>query len=126
MAERSRLTVEQFLAEIESAVGDQPLAMSAVAYTELRNGFYRELDPARTLRRQRFFTDLLEVIPIHDYTWEMAEIAGRIGGAQALLGNVIPPVDLMIGATALFHGFSVLTHNLRHFRMIPGLTVDSF
>jgi len=35
-------------------------------------------------------------------------------------------VDLMIGATAIFAGFSILTFNLRHFRMIPGLHVIPF
>jgi predicted nucleic acid-binding protein len=35
----------------------------------------------------------------------------------------IPFGDLLIGATALSLGFSVLTANLRHFQKIPGLTV---
>ncbi len=36
---------------------------------------------------------------------------------------VIPFGDLLIGATALSIGFSVLTTNLRHFQKIPGLSV---
>ena len=39
-------------------------------------------------------------------------------------GVTIPFVDLLIGATALeVGGYSVLTVNERHFRMIPGLSV---
>jgi predicted nucleic acid-binding protein len=38
----------------------------------------------------------------------------------------IPFADLLIGVTALELGFSVLTVNLRHFRLIPGLKVEQF
>ena len=31
--------------------------------------------------------------------------------------------DLLIGATALELGYSAVTHNVRHFRMIPALEV---
>jgi len=41
-------------------------------------------------------------------------------------GNIIPFVNLMIGATALVRGYSVLTTNLKHFRQIPGLNVIPF
>ena len=35
----------------------------------------------------------------------------------------VPFVDLLIGATALEVGYSLLTVNARPFRMIPGLSV---
>jgi predicted nucleic acid-binding protein len=38
----------------------------------------------------------------------------------------IPFSDLLIGATALLHGYSVLTVNPRHFSLIPDLTVVQF
>jgi hypothetical protein len=38
-------------------------------------------------------------------------------------GRQNPSVDLFIGATALEHGYSIATVNLRHFRLIPGLNV---
>jgi predicted nucleic acid-binding protein len=38
-------------------------------------------------------------------------------------GNLIAPHDLMIGATALLHGYDVLTHNVRDFDRLPGLKV---
>jgi predicted nucleic acid-binding protein len=39
---------------------------------------------------------------------------------------IVPFADLLIGATALAIGYSVLTANLRHFQRIPGLTVLKF
>ena len=50
-------------------------------------------------------------------------LAGRIDGEQTANGVIIPFVDLLIGATALSLGFSVLTANMRHFKQIPGLNV---
>jgi predicted nucleic acid-binding protein len=38
-------------------------------------------------------------------------------------GNVLPLNDLMIAAAAIEQGYAVLTGNLRHFQMVPGLTV---
>ena len=100
--------------------------MSSVAYTELLHGFHRETDSGRRRRRKQFFTSLFNAVPVCTYTIEMAEIAGRIGGEQAALGTIIPPIDLMIGATAIYSEFSLITTNLRHFRMIPNLNVIPF
>ncbi len=50
-------------------------------------------------------------------------LAGKIDGEQQSQGVVVPFGDLLIGATAISLGFSVLTANLRHFQKIPGLTL---
>jgi predicted nucleic acid-binding protein len=50
-------------------------------------------------------------------------LAGRLQGEQQAEGVTIPITDLLIGATALSLGFSLLTVNLLHFRLIPGLNV---
>jgi tRNA(fMet)-specific endonuclease VapC len=50
-------------------------------------------------------------------------LAGKLDGEQQSKGVVIPFGDLLIGATALSLGFSLLTANLRHFQKIPGLLV---
>lgn len=48
---------------------------------------------------------------------------GRIEGERAALGVTIAFEDLLIGATALDPGVAVLTSNVRHFEVIPGLAV---
>jgi predicted nucleic acid-binding protein len=50
-------------------------------------------------------------------------LAGKLDAEQQNKGVVIPFGDLLIGATALSLGFSVITANLRHFQKIPGLSV---
>jgi len=73
--------------------------------------------------RQLFIQDLLADVEVVSYTKNTALLAGKIDGEQSSLGVVIPSVDLFIGATALEHGYSIATVNLRHFRLIPGLNV---
>ena len=63
---------------------------------------------------------------MYPYTKETAMLAGKLDGEQRSKGVIIPFSDLLIGATALSLGFSVLTANLRHFQKIPGLTVVQF
>jgi predicted nucleic acid-binding protein len=41
-------------------------------------------------------------------------------------GIRLPLSDLLIGVRALELGYSVATGNLRHFKMIPGLSVVQF
>src|SRR5579863_5247145 len=56
----------------------------------------------------------------------IAHHLSRLRGTNPGFERVIPFPDLLIGATALSLGFSVLTANLRHFRLIPGLSVKHF
>jgi predicted nucleic acid-binding protein len=87
------------------------------------HGIYRARTAERSLRRQAFVEELRIGLTVYPYTAETALLAGRIDGEQTSRGNIIPFTDLLIGATALSLGFSVLTHNARHFKQIPGLNV---
>jgi predicted nucleic acid-binding protein len=91
--------------------------------TELIHWLYRVQTPALRLRRQSFINELLRDMAVYPYTKETAMLAGKLDGEQQSKGIVIPFGDLLIGATALSLGFSVLTGNLRHFQRIPGLSV---
>ncbi len=124
-AQRQRLTETAMLVEIRDIIGSQELGTSSIVLTELLVGAYCGSVDAK-IRRQEFIAELKRDMRVYPYTLDVAELAGRIGGEQAALGQTIPPIDLMIGATALSLNFSILTANVRHFRMIPGLTVISF
>jgi predicted nucleic acid-binding protein len=122
-SERRRETVERLIERVVSATGDQEAALSAIGVTELIHGLYRAQTPALRLRRQSFLDELLKALTVYPYTKETAMLAGKLDGEQQSKGVVIPFGDLLIGATALSLGFSILTENLRHFQKIPGLSV---
>ena len=126
VAERRGESAEAFLRRAIHSTFDQEVALSAVGLTELVHGIYRADSPERLARRKRFLDDLCAGMNIYPYTEETAFLAGRIHGEQMANGVSIPYADLLIGATALSIGFSVLTSNPRHFRLLPGLTVVPF
>jgi predicted nucleic acid-binding protein len=74
-------------------------------------------------RREAFISELLADLTVYPYTKETALLAGKIDGERQNHGIVIPFPDLLIGATALGLGYTVLTTNIRHFQQIPGLFV---
>jgi len=64
-------------------------------------------------------------LPVHPVTAAIALRTGQIDGESQARGIRIPLADLLIGVTALELGFSVATHNARHFHSIPTLAVVS-
>jgi len=73
--------------------------------------------------RELFINELISLVGISPFTREAALIAGKIDGEQQAKGIIIPFTDLLIGATALSLGYSVITINPRDFSRIPGLSV---
>lgn len=122
-AEHRGDTVAQFLRQVVTTIGDQEAALSSVGLTELVHGVYRTRTLQVRSRRESFIFELLNDVEVYPYTRETALLAGRLDGEQQERGVTIPFADLLIGATALLLGYSMLTVNLRHFRLIPGLSV---
>jgi len=122
-AERRGETVERLIERIIRSTADQDAALSAVGFTEIVHGVYRSSTPAIRFRRESFLTQLLAALTVYPYTKDAALLAGKLDAEQQSKGVVIPFADLLIGATALALGYSVLTVNVRHFEQIPGLSV---
>lgn len=58
-----------------------------------------------------------------------AAAAWRYGEVRAELerkGTPIGDADLRIASIALFHGFTVVTGNERHFRKVPNLSIENW
>ncbi len=94
-----------------------------VTVAELAHGVERAKDDQRRLRRQAFVDDLIRYVPIYPVTIETSRIAGSIGGSLAARGVTVAFEDLLIAGTALQLRFGVVTSNVRHFKVIPGLVV---
>ena len=122
-AERQRETVPQLLRRSVSTAGDQRVALSAVGLTELVHSIYRASNPVQRQNHERFIGDLLADMEVVPYAKATAMLAGKIDGEQRAQGVTIPFADLLIGVTALEHGYAVATVNVRHFRLIPGLQI---
>ena len=120
-AERRKLTASEAIENLQTAIGEIPVVLSAVTVAEIGHGIYRALTPEIRDRRRAFLDDLKAAVPIYPLTTVTAEIIARVGGEQAAKGINLPLADLMIGACALELGYAVGTGNLRDFDRIPGL-----
>jgi tRNA(fMet)-specific endonuclease VapC len=122
-AERQRIPVEDVLAKVSMQYGDIPTAISAISAIELTHGIYRAENEGRRARRRAFVEGVFRRIGVIPVSLEIAQLAGRIEGEQAAVGNIIAVEDLLIGATALSLEYDVATLSTRHFEAIPGLRV---
>ena len=57
------------------------------------------------------------------YDLELCRQFGRVKAELMKAGSPVPANDLWIAACALRHSIPLLTHNARHFQLIPALTV---
>ena len=121
--ERGGESVRQILKRVQAANGETESGLSVVTIVELTHGIYRAKTDADRDRRRSFVEELCRDVDVHPVTLAIAQLAGKIEGEQAAEGVSIAFEDLLIGATALHLGYSVATVNVRHFRLIPGLTV---
>jgi predicted nucleic acid-binding protein len=98
------------------------LGLSIVSLAELHEGLVTSQDRRADERRLRNFLIGVTVIGLDE---ETCRIFGRERSRLRAEGNLIGDLDLLIGATALRHGLTVLTNNRRHFGRIEGLAVES-
>ncbi len=122
-AEREKRPVSQLLSSLETRYLETRFILSSITVMELEHGWHRANTAETALKRRRFLDEVLAVIPVEPFTREMAALAGKIDADMRKAGLVIATVDLLIGVTALHYGYAIGTRNIRHFRMIPGLTV---
>lgn len=121
--ERRGESVKQILKRVQTIHGETEAVLSVVSIVELTHGIYRAKTDLTRGQRQAFCDELRRDVFVYPVTLEIAELAGRIEGEEASKGVRIAFEDLLIGATALQIGYSVVTVNLRHFQVIPGLNV---
>ncbi len=121
--ERRGHSVREILGQFQADYGETEVGLSVVTILGLTHGIRRASSEDRQRRRQAFVDELIRDVPVYPITIETAIIGGRIEGDQAAHGVNITFEDLLIAATAVQLGFGVATSNVRHFEVVPGLTV---
>ena len=107
---------------LDALVGAEDRAISVITVSELLHGVHRA-SGARRNRRRAFVEHVLaglEPVPI---TEPIARVHAEIWASMARDGNVPGAHDRWIAATALAHGFGIVTRNGRDFARIRGLRV---
>ena len=114
----------------QGRVGDRLLArkpvevaLPAIVLYELEVGVIRSKAPARRREQLDTFLDGTRVIPFGPAE---ARAAAEIRAELERSGEGIGPLDTLIAATALASRGTLVTHNTREFRRVPGLSVEDW
>jgi tRNA(fMet)-specific endonuclease VapC len=100
---------------------DDDLAIAAITVAELRTGIELATDAYRPARRE-FLTKVLETLPVEPYELATAEAHGRLLAHVHRSGTKRGAHDLIIAATAVATGRTVLTTDRNaHFEDLPGV-----
>ena len=111
------------LSTLAAVTTDGQIAIAAISASELLVGMYRADSSERRLRREVYIEAILEWVPVLPFDLRVARVHAQIWSTLITTGQMIGANDLMIGATAIANGYSVLTENIQEFLRIPGLEV---
>jgi tRNA(fMet)-specific endonuclease VapC len=121
-AERGRLDL---VSHVRQRPGEDAF-ISAVSVSEILFGVHRATDPALRNRRSAVAEALLSRFEILGIDAAVARMHAQLKADLAALGTPVGPHDLWLAATCLLHGLTMVTANLREFRRVPGLAVESW
>ena len=119
--ERRRLNLEP---RLSGRGEEEEFFLSVVTASELLHGVHRAAQPEIRLKRSAFVEGLLERFPLLPLDLATARVHAQVWAELARAGKMIGPNDLWIAATALAHGLTMVTANVREFERVPGLIVE--
>ncbi|MEZ4756612.1 MAG: PIN domain-containing protein [Flavobacteriales bacterium] len=96
--------------------------ISEITLAELLFGAYRSADPEKNLRR-------LDVLLADIAVLSTSMAIDRFAREKARLfsqGTPVADFDLLIGATAVHHGLTLVTNNTKHFQRIQGIQLEDW
>lgn len=96
---------------------------SAVTLGELYRGAFRSADRDRHLKNIE--ERVLPAVSVLPFDVEVARVYGEVCAALEAAVRPLADADLQIAATALRHGLVLVTGNLKHFRRVPGLQLET-
>lgn len=103
-------------------LGAECLAVSIITIAELYEGVFRAQDPEAAEKAVQTFLGDKTVLPV---TEEVSRLFGRHRADLRRQNQLIGDLDLLIAATCLHHGLTLLTTNPGHFQRVPDLAVVS-
>ena len=102
----------------------EPFGLSVIV-SELLHGVYRALSEKTRLKREAFVESVITAFPVYPFDLTSSRIYARIWATLVKKGIRVGAHDLIIASTAIALGFSVATFDLRDYKKIPELVIES-
>lgn len=100
--------------------------ISAITVSELLHGVHRADSEKRRIVRKAFVEKIIEVFPVFPFDLGAARIYAAVWASLARRGKAVGAHDLIIAATCIAMGFSLVTLDLRDYGLIEGLDIAGF
>ena len=108
------------------ALATTQILVSEVTLAELTFGAYNSSDFERHLQEPQWLRRYITVLDISDVFEEYAQIRCALRKLKKNLDKEIGNFDILIGATALHYDLTVVTDNVKHFEVMPGVKVENW
>lgn len=103
------------------AVGRSNLCASEITLAELTYGAINSGDYDRHIKEPQTLRRDVTIYDISDVFEEYGQIRCALKKIRKDLDREVGQFDMLIGATALHYGLTVVTDNLKHFNLMPGV-----
>ena len=111
------------LAHLKRALRSE-VCISTITTMEIEYGF--SLNPKSRERHAHALESFLEEVTIIGFLSADAFLAGKIRAELEGRGESIGDLDEMLAASAIAQGLIMVTHNIKHFSRIAGLTIEDW
>lgn len=98
------------------------ISLSIITYYELLRGL-KAIGSDKKIAAFQAFMAQCEIIPL---TQPIIETAAEIYAALKDQGMLIEDADILIAATAINKGMSLVTDNIEHFRRVHGIKIHNW
>lgn len=105
------------------ATPPKDIAVPAIVLYELNVGIQKSSSPRK---RKTQLNQLIDIVTTLPFGSKEAEVAAAIRTKLEKKGLLVGPYDILIAATALAGNHTLVTHNVKEFKRIPGLKVEDW
>ena len=101
-------------------LASERVGVSMISVGEIYEGAFRSVNPQAHIASFREFLRPFRTFTLND---PIMEEFARIRSGLRRRPELVPDLDILIGATAIHHELTLLTYNVRHLDRIDGLKV---
>ena len=108
------------------AVGRKNLCASEITLAELTYGAIKSDDYERHIKEPQLLRRDIIIYDISDVFEEYGLIRCALNKIRKNLDKEVGQFDMLIGATALHYGLTVVTENVKHFSLMPDVKCENW
>jgi len=110
---------QQIIQRVKNALLDgNEVIIGPIAYYEVKRG----LLAVKAEKRLREFEALCQILGVGQLDNSLLDFAVDIYCKLKDKKKTVEDADILIAAFCICHGFTLVTHNIKHFEIIPGLS----